>query len=115
MLVYGLLSGSPRFFCVHCNATHEGKFANYDPNRDDLIERKDLNEINESESKVRHALFKTIPHTNYICPFLHVWLTVGVDIINVIRKAAINVDLKSIQGNKYTRQGCEYYRNITVT
>lgn len=108
MILYGLKGPSTTNFCIRCKTTHEGKFGEFDtekscPIRDDMLEV----DKDSKGSKIRKALFSTIPSANYYVPLLHVWLGIAVDVINIIKREVLLNDLEiNIPGKKNYNLHC---------
>lgn len=101
MILYGLCGGGANYFCVQCEA-HKDSIANYGlfKSTQKARARNGLDDLKVSgcKNKDREALFKTIPSKNYVIPMLHIWLTVAVDVFNIIQKEVIKKDMKKLPG-----------------
>lgn len=95
-LLFGLQAGKPSFYCHHCCSNEKGTFGEFNKN-EVWQERYDLLESN-GFSKERAALFQSIQHTNYQLPWLHIWIGIGGDVVDLVRKEALKIDLKIYDG-----------------
>uniref|UniRef100_A0A914E9Q1 Zinc finger PHD-type domain-containing protein n=1 Tax=Acrobeloides nanus TaxID=290746 RepID=A0A914E9Q1_9BILA len=96
---YGLMAGKPKFYCIRCFTSETGTYEEFDKN---AVYKKRTDWFDESNkfNKERKPLFATIATSNFIIPFLHIFLTLGADVINVMRTQALKLDIKSISDEK---------------
>lgn len=93
-IIFGLVGGKPKHYCVYCDSTECGIFENFVRDlefnkRTDLLSDKNF-------SKERVTLFPSISNTSYVISFLHAKLRIVPLILEVIEKEAIKHDIQGV-------------------
>lgn len=95
----------PKHFCFKCEAEKEGQYRNFKRGFRHQKRPHDNQHIDLTKNKVREALIKSIPTTNYVIPMLHIWLGVAVEVVKLIQKEVLRKDLRNMPSTFCTLQG----------
>lgn len=97
--VYGLAGTKCKYPCIYCTEGFEGKYG--------LVEFEKVSDLrpdhpftDEDFSKTNSSLFKSIPPSQYNLPFLHIFLRIGTDMVNQLKKTIWRYDGKFLTGKE---------------
>uniref|UniRef100_A0A914DRD3 Uncharacterized protein n=1 Tax=Acrobeloides nanus TaxID=290746 RepID=A0A914DRD3_9BILA len=112
--VFGLAGTKCKYPCIYCTEGFEGKYG--------LVEFEKVSDLrpdhpftDEDFSKTNSSLFKSIPPSQYNLPFLHIFLRIGTDMVNQLKKAIWRYDGKFLTENVINTKISEYYDNKDLT